>query len=378
MLDIDISKLSLRWEEINEQYENFIEYKRRNLEKPLVFFGAGAGGSIFFYDMKSKGIDVTCFCDNNDEKTKTKFCGLMVYSYDDLKKYFNEYDIVLSDGYMVEKLEQLKRSREKNNIFYIEKTISYNCGLTPNYFMENINGFNKTCKLLSDEKSVKDMKDFLLFSMTGDVNHFHSTDRIYTYFDKSVFALGDEEVFIDIGSYRGETIMAFLNNCKNMYNNIIGIEADHSNFSYLKSFVKDNNIPKIELYNYAAWDHKCILRFDSWESAISKIIDDNSTTIHNHINVSTVNVNAIHLDSIIYDKEPTYIKMDIEGAEMKALMGCANSIKNYMPKLAVSVYHKKEDLLQIPTFLKKLVPEYKFYLRNYGKLGGDTVLYASV
>lgn len=53
-------------------------------------------------------------------------------------------------------------------------------------------------------------------------------------------------------------------------------------------------------------------------------------------------------DETVYDKEPTFIKMDIEGSEQEALKGCKRILKELKPKLALCVYHKPEDLFEIP------------------------------
>jgi hypothetical protein len=72
-----------------------------------------------------------------------------------------------------------------------------------------------------------------------------------------------------------------------------------------------------------------------------------------------------------------FIKMDIEGSELEALKGAKNTIKNQKPRLAISVYHKPEDIFEIPLYLKELVPAYKFYLRHDCLVNlTETVLYA--
>jgi hypothetical protein len=55
--------------------------------------------------------------------------------------------------------------------------------------------------------------------------------------------------------------------------------------------------------------------------------------------------------------------MDVEGAELAAIDGAGYTIRTYKPKLAISVYHKKEDLITIPQKILSLVPDYKLYLR---------------
>jgi FkbM family methyltransferase len=54
-----------------------------------------------------------------------------------------------------------------------------------------------------------------------------------------------------------------------------------------------------------------------------------------------------------------FIKMDIEGAEQKALAGASQTIQRYRPRLAVSTYHEPDDPVAIPALLKRLVPGYR-------------------
>lgn len=70
------------------------------------------------------------------------------------------------------------------------------------------------------------------------------------------------------------------------------------------------------------------------------------------------------------------IKMDIEGAEKKALQGTENFIKEKKPILVVCVYHKPEDIIELPRMIKEMEPLYKLYMRRYSHGFRDTVLYA--
>ena len=75
-------------------------------------------------------------------------------------------------------------------------------------------------------------------------------------------------------------------------------------------------------------------------------------------------------------KKTDFIKMDIEGCELKALQGAVNTLKKYKPKLAIAAYHKYEDYYEIPKFLNELNLGYKFYFANYTLGFTDTVIYA--
>ena len=60
-----------------------------------------------------------------------------------------------------------------------------------------------------------------------------------------------------------------------------------------------------------------------------------------------------------------YIKLDIEGAELDMLHGAAKTITRWKPKMAVSAYHKPEDLWTLATYIKSLRPDYEFAFRHY-------------
>ncbi|HWR39469.1 MAG TPA: FkbM family methyltransferase, partial [Patescibacteria group bacterium] len=93
-------------------------------------------------------------------------------------------------------------------------------------------------------------------------------------------------------------------------------------------------------------------------------------------NTANKEVPIYRLDDYFADQPVTLIKADIEGAELDMLRGCEEILRRDRPKVAVCVYHYAEDILRIPAFLKKVVPEYQFSLRHHSKDWPETVLYA--
>lgn len=88
---------------------------------------------------------------------------------------------------------------------------------------------------------------------------------------------------------------------------------------------------------------------------------------------------TISIDDFIKDekiKKIDFIKMDVEGSELKVLLGATNLLKKYKPKLAIASYHKYDDCYKIPKFLNELGIGYKFYFANYTLGFTDTVIYA--
>jgi hypothetical protein len=76
-------------------------------------------------------------------------------------------------------------------------------------------------------------------------------------------------------------------------------------------------------------------------------------------------------------KKIDFLKMDIEGSELGALHGSEKALRRWRPKLAISLYHRPEDLFTIPLWLDSLDCGYRFFLDHYSIHHEETVLYAT-
>lgn len=103
------------------------------------------------------------------------------------------------------------------------------------------------------------------------------------------------------------------------------------------------------------------------------ILNANGTSA---ISDRSVKVAATSLDEELGDARVTFIKMDVEGAEMEALRGAEHIIRTQHPKLAISVYHKPGDIIDVSELILSYASDYRFYLRHYCLFDNETVLYA--
>lgn len=187
------------------------------------------------------------------------------------------------------------------------------------------------------------------------------------YFDEMI-EFQEDEVFVDCGGYDGYTSLHFAELSKGKYKKIYIAEPDEKNVNIM---LNNSNFPSLnaEIIPVAVWHQKEILRFSSGQLDCSKVDSAGDLCL-----------NADSLDNFFSDKSvedvPTFIKMDIEGSELNALKGAEEIILKRKPKLAISVYHKPEDIIEIANYLMCLVPEYRFYLRHYSTYLDETVLYA--
>jgi FkbM family methyltransferase len=183
------------------------------------------------------------------------------------------------------------------------------------------------------------------------------------------------EVFVDCGAYDGGSVSDFIEHCPN-YEYIYSFEPDPLQYVLAKAYLESKRIERCELHNLDVWSGIGEIPFNSVSGGGSGIVDE--LTAYNKISTTNiVPVKTIDLDGLLYDcvHRPTYIKMDVEGAESAALKGAKKIIERDKPKLAVCVYHKPADIWEIPQWIMTCFPDYKFYLRQHAAQT-DTVLYA--
>jgi FkbM family methyltransferase len=189
----------------------------------------------------------------------------------------------------------------------------------------------------------------------------------YNYSDLVYVKPGD--VVIDAGGCWGDTALYFA--AKGAVN-VFVYEFIPSNIEIFKQNISLNPHyeKNITLIEKAVWETSCVnLSFDDRgpASRVGEFSQYPSTTQTLSIDDLVASENLSRVD---------FIKMDIEGAELSALKGAYKTIKRFKPKLAISVYHKLDDMIIIPEYIHSLNPDYQFYLDYYTIIGDEVVLYA--
>lgn len=197
------------------------------------------------------------------------------------------------------------------------------------------------------------------------------------YFDLQELPHVPDEAFVDAGPLDGLSCVAFRDWCGD--NNAICycFEPDEGNRKMTLANLKEYGLSNYKMYDAGLWENKGRLLFDARGMGLSRVVekgkDDCRFTNINGI----VEIPVVSMDEVLFGQRITFIKMDIEGSELKALIGAAGIIKQQKPKLAICVYHKPEDIWKIPGFVLSLRDDYRFYFRHYCYWGtGETVMYA--
>jgi len=179
------------------------------------------------------------------------------------------------------------------------------------------------------------------------------------------------DVVIDAGAYRGDTPLYF--SLKVGEKGIVyAFEPDNENYVYLEKNIKLNNLKNIKSIKAGIGSKNTIAHEMGIKSGVTLKGEDDS-------NGELGNIKVYSIDNFISENKINrvdFIKMDIEGWELDALKGAEKCLKQYKPQLAICVYHKPEDLLNIANYLKMIVPDYKLYLDQKSIGWCETILYA--
>jgi FkbM family methyltransferase len=227
-------------------------------------------------------------------------------------------------------------------------------------YRENLSEWFRIYELMSDQESQKTLLDIMCYRLTADPAYMNSyTVRLNQQYLED-FMHYSSEVFVDIGGFDGDTTEEF---CKNYsdYKKVFLFEPSAENISSAR--IRLAQFTNIEFFTCGLSDEPGTLSFNPDAGSASAIMKEGSSTI----DVTTLDIKI--------KEQVSFIKMDIEGWELKALAGCRNHIVDEKPKMAIAVYHNSSDFYRIANYILSLNAKYKLYLRHYTEGWSETVMY---
>jgi FkbM family methyltransferase len=179
------------------------------------------------------------------------------------------------------------------------------------------------------------------------------------------------DIVIDAGGCWGDTALYFAYKT-GIEGKVFCFEFAPENIKVLNENININNLTqgRVEVITAALWDKSSedIAYYEQGPSTKLSPNSDQATVIQ------TMTVDDFVKQRVL--EHVDFIKMDIEGSELKALHGAEQTIRRFRPKLAIAAYHKNDDLISLPIYLKSLNLGYEFFLDHFTIHNEETILFA--
>lgn len=347
--------------------------RQLQMERPVWIFGAGRFGRKVCAVLQAQGFNVRGFIE-----TKSGAQQAMEVQIVDWKQWATVcFDVqlvvgIFNRGMPFDELEGIARAAGASNIFMpwdiysqFETHMGWRYWLgAPQTILSELPAIERAYKLLSDETSRKCLVDICTFRLGLNPEYASFKHRDNQYFNAlTLNALGRSEIqFVDGGAYNGDTFIEFcsLANVTDAYL----FEPDGDNFCTLVRNVS-RSLCRVICLPLALADSYAMLNFEVGVGEGAALSD-----------AGTVRVTAVALDDVLCGCNVNFIKFDVEGAEAQALNGARKLINRSRPILALSLYHRSQDLWVLPELLASMCEKYDFYIRQHHFNSFDSVLYA--
>lgn len=346
-------------------------------DKKIVMYGMGNGADKIISICEKYGIEILDFFASDGFVRGHMFHGKRVLSYSETKeKYGAENMIVLLSfaSSLPDVLANIYKIADECELYAPDVPVCGTNLFCREFYDENRDKIKAVESLLADERSREVYKSVIDYKLSGDVSHLKDTHSDFSEVYRDILHAERFEYIADLGAYNGDTlreIKPFAPNIKSA----VAFEPDRRNHRKLCEYADGETAFEIKAYQKAAWSHTQTLIFDGSGNRNSTLISGESLPVAK--GARTVEVEADSLDNILPCERVDYIKYDVEGSEREAIQGSHKTIEKYSPALLISLYHRSEDIFELPLMLHEKYPEYKFYIRRREYIPAwDTVLLA--
>lgn len=339
--------------------------KQTDAGRPVVLYGTGNGADKIIAVLEERGIPVSGIFASPGFVRDRKFHDIQVESFDILyERYGSSMIVLMSFGSSRDEVLSYAYEVADKCEFYAPDVPVYGKQLFDMaYYEEYLTQFEKVRALLADELSRRTYDDIIAARLTGDIKHLKDCE--VTQEEADSILPSRPGTFIDLGAYDGDTVMRYTS-LMNVVNDIIAVEPDKRNMRKLVENTKELAQKMPIEYVQAFISDK-----EGTADVVKNIGRGTSLDKKGDAEVQTVTI-----DSLVKDKTAAFIKFDVEGAELSAIEGGADTIRRDKPLMNIACYHRSEDLFTLPLKVLELNPGYKVYIRHTPSIPAwDTCFY---
>jgi FkbM family methyltransferase len=349
----------------------------------IVLFGAGGLGRQVARGLKRVGVEPLAFADNNPRAQHTRIEGIEVLPPSEAAARHAEKATFVVTIWGANSPHRYAHTRAQLQSLgatavssfppllwkYSEVMLPHYCQDLPHRALEQAPDIRRGLALWADAASRQEYLTQVRFRLRADFDGLAQPVAHPQYFPDDLFRYGPDETFIDCGAYDGDTIKVLLERHRATVGRIVALEPDPVNVATLEAYVATLQLPRgIEILPLAAAAERGRAFIETTGTA--------SSALTASATAGAAAIDCAPLDELLAAESPTFIKMDIEGAEPEALEGARRTIARTRPVLAICVYHRQDHLWRIPLALRAMCEDYQLFLRPHNEEGWDLICYA--
>lgn len=348
--------------------------------KPVVLYGTGDGADKVMVRLTEIGVPVSGVFASEEFVRGQRFHGFTVQTYSELLMLREQIIVLIAFASelpdVIERFYKLASVHETYAphvpIFTGEETVTL--AWIKKYQSELQTVYDR----LADAVSRETFASVLNYKLSGRLSYLQDCTTTRADDLKTLFSFSEDETYLDLGAYNGDTVQEFLQLSQGHYKKIIALEPDPKNYKKLTDFVRQNNLKNTTCLQAGVWNDCDSLELTGnggrqstfWENKPAVLAAKNLPQVASvRKKKKQQQVDVVSVDSVLGDEHASYIKFDVEGVEKEALEGAARHLEpdsnGVLPKLLIAAYHHDRDIFALPLLLWKLQPEYKIYMRKH-------------
>ena len=324
--------------------------------RPIAIYGMGNGADKLFERLEKYGKRPDAVFASDGFVRGHSFRGYKVVSLSEVAEAYGDFLILLSFASGREEvIEMITEINGRFDMLVPDMPVAGEAYFDKDFYNSNYRKIKKAYDSLADGDSRSAFASLINYKLTGRLEYllgcYSDTDSLYS-------LLGDKiEVAVDAGAYNGDTVRELIRYRPGV-KKIYAIEPDSRNYKKLRKYV-DEGAPECDVVpiNAAVYSEDAQGSFSGSGNRNSSI---SSTTSYQN---RAENISLVRIDGIA-DERIDYIKYDVEGAELDALIGSSGAIEKFHPDLLVSVYHRSEDIFEIVNYISQKYPFYSLFIRR--------------
>ena len=334
----------------------------KSTTEPIVMYGTGNGADKVVDVLNELNIPLAGVTASSSFVRKRSFRGFQVMPIEHFEECYHNFTIIVTFGTSVpEVMDNVYALAQRHRVLVPVVPVIGTQIFDQKFLNCHRNEIELAHSLMADDTSKELFKGYIEFLYGGRLETLKAITTTEDEAFTNILKLSENEVYVDIGAYRGDTVDTFLSYTNGSYKHIICAEPDTKTFKKLTEHCA--RLECFEAHNVAVTHVDGEIGFSDAHGRQSAV-------------GGSVMQKSVTLSALCGDNVPTYIKIDAEGCENEIISASGRIFTEYMPKLNVAAYHKCEDAFTLPILLNRLNPDYKIHLRHHPYIPAwDTLFY---